>query len=449
MQQQLKMYRVATYVLVAIVLLVGSLGIFILQASRTQAATSQPQPSGTDFTWASVSAELSRSVSSPIISYDGQYLAYGSSMKLLVEGDTNNKNDVFVKDLSSGSVERVSVADNESQYSTDSYLQRVSSNGRYVLFGQRDSNNIYQVYMRDRQNDTTVHVSTSSSGSSANANTEAIGVSDDGEYILFNSFASNLDGPSTNNFYFLKNTQTGTVAHIPVPDPYGLNHTWVVEKAVMAADASKIVIMAWDNTVRVKDGQFNDIRRVIDINLGSSTATIISEPSTTAATVSATIEGVSRDGRYVLFSSQADFTGDVSYNSSLDYVSLFLRDTQTGGLSMIDKRSKGGGPGAVGPNLVANRSDNLISDDGRYIGFWSQVTTLDSGYNPTPTNNDPTLRQPSLYIRDRTNGTTTMMVNQIAWDAAFAPGAKKLAFTTNDNIYGADTGSRDIYLAEQ
>src|SRR5438445_4606649 len=49
--------------------------------------------------------------SDPQLSADGRYLAFSSKASNLVSGDTNSKEDVFVRDLVAGTIERVSLAD--------------------------------------------------------------------------------------------------------------------------------------------------------------------------------------------------------------------------------------------------------------------------------------------------------------------------------------------------
>ena len=49
--------------------------------------------------------------SSPAISYDGRFVAFESAASSLVPGDTNGMRDIFVVELATGLVERVSVSD--------------------------------------------------------------------------------------------------------------------------------------------------------------------------------------------------------------------------------------------------------------------------------------------------------------------------------------------------
>lgn len=78
----------------------------------------------------------------PSISADGRYIAFWSAAANLVPGDTNNDWDVFVRDLQLGVTSRVSIASNGSQaLSGSSFYPSISSDGRYVAF-QSDASNL-------------------------------------------------------------------------------------------------------------------------------------------------------------------------------------------------------------------------------------------------------------------------------------------------------------------
>lgn len=78
---------------------------------------------------------------SPSISADGRYVAFLSSARNLVDGDTNGVTDVFVRDTCSGvasnctpTTQRVSVAGDGSQADGPSTSATISPDGRYITF---------------------------------------------------------------------------------------------------------------------------------------------------------------------------------------------------------------------------------------------------------------------------------------------------------------------------
>ncbi|MBW6438221.1 hypothetical protein KZ829_31295 [Actinoplanes hulinensis] len=73
--------------------------------------------------------------SSPSISADGGHVTYTSMASNLVEGDTNNGGDVFVTDLSTGTIERVTVSDIGAQVAASvTAPPSISHDGRAVVF---------------------------------------------------------------------------------------------------------------------------------------------------------------------------------------------------------------------------------------------------------------------------------------------------------------------------
>jgi Tol biopolymer transport system component len=73
------------------------------------------------------------------ISADGRYMAFGSNAHYLVDGDTNQTYDAFVRDRLTGMTERVSVRSDGSEANGVSGFASISADGRYVAFQSRKS----------------------------------------------------------------------------------------------------------------------------------------------------------------------------------------------------------------------------------------------------------------------------------------------------------------------
>ena len=143
----------------------------------------------------------------PNINRGGRYIVFVSSASDLVAGDTNGVNDIFWLDLSGGSTERVSVADDESQGNgaASATLPAVSNDGRYVAFisgasnlVSGDNNGAADAFVRDRISGTTVCVSKSTDGTLGNAATNYLTMCDSGQFIFYVSTATNLVEGDTN-----------------------------------------------------------------------------------------------------------------------------------------------------------------------------------------------------------------------------------------------------------
>jgi Tol biopolymer transport system component len=81
-----------------------------------------------------------RTSGSPAMSGDGRFVAFHSNAYDLVAGDTNDRQDVFLRDLSTGTTVRVSVASDRTQANSSSLSPGLSSDGGVVVFSSSASN---------------------------------------------------------------------------------------------------------------------------------------------------------------------------------------------------------------------------------------------------------------------------------------------------------------------
>ncbi len=124
------------------------------------------------------------------ISPDGRYIAFSSNAGNLVANDFNGVKDVFLKDLQTGTVERVSLGADDGTTSEgvrDSDHPSVNEGGRYVAWDSPDENFNGKVYVRDRQQGTTQLVSVDNAGATGDSRNEYPFLSADGQYVAFSS----------------------------------------------------------------------------------------------------------------------------------------------------------------------------------------------------------------------------------------------------------------------
>jgi hypothetical protein len=139
------------------------------------------------------------------ISADGRYVAFESAATNLVAGDTNHKEDVFVRDRTAGTTTRVSVGGLATQGNDDSYVGSISADGRLVAF-ESDATNLVagdtnakrDVFVRDRVSGTTSLVSVDSLGAQGNDDSHRPSISANGRSVAFTSRATNLVSGDTN-----------------------------------------------------------------------------------------------------------------------------------------------------------------------------------------------------------------------------------------------------------
>jgi Tol biopolymer transport system component len=130
--------------------------------------------------------------SPPAVSADGRYVAFQSFATTLVAGDTNDEEDIFVRDLQTGVTERVSVDSTGMQGNTGSEYPALSADGRFVAFNSAasfvadDTNGVSDVYVHDRQTGTTERVSLTPSDEQLVSDVnQGPSISADGRYVVF------------------------------------------------------------------------------------------------------------------------------------------------------------------------------------------------------------------------------------------------------------------------
>jgi len=153
------------------------------------------------------------------LSHDDRFVVFESNASDLVPGDTNGTFDVFLRDLVTGQTTRVSLSSSGSQGDGDSFSPRISADGRFVAFSSAsdnlvsgDKNGFIDLFVRDLKTGKTTLVSKSTNGRQGNAETASSkGISADGRFVAYRSFASNLVPGDTNGAAdaFLTDRQTG------------------------------------------------------------------------------------------------------------------------------------------------------------------------------------------------------------------------------------------------
>jgi Tol biopolymer transport system component len=158
---------------------------------------------------------------SNVISADGRYVAFSSNADNLVATDSNGTRDIFVRDIQNETTTLVSVnkdgIDSGTGYSRET---AVSADGRFVVFSSEagdlvttDSNDTWDVFVRDIQSGTTTLVSVNKDGTDSGASHSGeVEISADGRYVAFSSYADNLVTTDSNGTrdVFVRDLQSGT-----------------------------------------------------------------------------------------------------------------------------------------------------------------------------------------------------------------------------------------------
>ena len=315
----------------------------------------------------------------PAVSGDGRYVAFDSYADNLEDDDIWSRSDVFRHDTVTGETILVSRNTAENLGSASSFEPDISNDGRYVVF-ESYANNMdpgdtdldYDIFLRDTQTTTTTIISINSDGTTyGNDNSINPVISADGRYVAFESDASTLVTGDTlgHKDIFRHDTQTGTTIRVSVKSD-GTEANGSSYVADISADGRYIAFnslasnLVNGDTNGVLDVFMHDTITGITIRISTtSTGTEVSNSSTSPA--------ISADGTYVTFHSSSDNLVAGDSNNATD---CFVKNTQTGAISLISK-AEDGTPVGTGTSAV----DSEISDDGVFVGFRTNATTLYPG----------------------------------------------------------------------
>ena len=137
------------------------------------------------------------------VSNDGRIVSFASDATNLVAGDTNGVRDIFWHDFSTGTTHRASVSTGGAQATLGSDVPTISANGHVIAFSSDATNLVpgvpgQNVFAHNRLTGTTVVVSVDSSGSVGNAGSSFPSLNRLGQFVAFQSNATNLVAGDTN-----------------------------------------------------------------------------------------------------------------------------------------------------------------------------------------------------------------------------------------------------------
>lgn len=159
----------------------------------------------------------------PSISADGRYVAFESYATNLVPNDTNDVSDIFVRDRTTNTTKRVSVASDGTESDDESFNASLSADGRYVAFDSLastlvldDTNWVSDIFVRDRTLNTTTRASLATDGTEADLDSFSPIISRSGRYVAFYSDATNLIADDTNSLgdAYLRDLQSGATERV-------------------------------------------------------------------------------------------------------------------------------------------------------------------------------------------------------------------------------------------
>jgi Tol biopolymer transport system component len=340
----------------------------------------------------------------PEISADGRFVTFISEASNLVENDGNGQEDVFIKDLDTGLVERASVLAARIS-SSPSRSQAFSSDGRFVAFASGlafDPRAGIAIYDRTLRTAETVIVDPSLSAGEPSLNS-------DGRFLAF----------ATGVVVFVLDRQTGARETISVSST-GVQGDGLNFAPAISGDGRFVAFASTANLAENDQNQTFDVF-VRDRLLGTTVAASMDGSGRAGG---GTRPAISADGRFVAFVSGGRLTPDVS-----DFgVNVFVRDLQMNVTERISTRSD-----TSGDFLAWSRPG--FSPDGRFVSFLSRAPDLVSG--------DGNLLRDAFVFDRVTRRTTRVNVGPVEPDrtgsAEFSP-----ALATAGSVIAFDSGASNL-----
>ncbi len=431
------MYQLITLLVVGIVFLVHSSVASAVLLQRTFTKISNPE---------SPSLIQGDNISAlSVISANGRYITFVSLAENLVANDTNGVADVFVRDLQTGIIARVSVDSAGNEGDSDSEEASVSADGRYVAFYSRstnlvsgDTNNDADIFLHDTQTGITTRVSVDSVGNESDGDSDEPSISQDGRYVAFTSSATNLVSGDTNGAedVFLHDIQTGTTTRVSV-DSAGNESDGSSNIPSMSADGRYVAFTS--SATNLVSGDTNNDADIFlhDTQTGTTTRVSVDSSGNEVTGGGSSNPSISSDGRYIIFPSNATnlVVNDTNYTED-----IFLHDTQTGTTTRVSVDSSGN-------ESDGSSNNSSMSADGRYVTFTSYATNLVA--NDTNNLND-------IFLHDTQTGTTTRISvdsnssesNDGSSNPSISSDGRYVTFESQaTNLIASDTNNQnDIFL---
>ena len=316
------------------------------------------------------------------VSRDGRIVVFESRSKRLVPGDSNGKRDVFVHDVATGETRRVSVASNGRQANDDSYSATISDDGRFVAFEsyatnlvRNDTNDWEDVFVHNLDTGRTRRVSVGDGEQEGNRGSSFPTMSAHGRYVLFSSDATNLVRPRKGHpaqqlFVRDRNEHTTEAVSLNSQEEWGNRNSYA---GIISASGRYVTFdSAAHNLVRGDTNTLDDIF-VRDLQRGRTRrVNVSSDEQQTVTSDSAEDEAHSYVGDI-----SADGRFVVFYTAAPNLVvndvnvdsDVFVRDRMQGTTSLVSVALTG-----LSGNGRSHRP--TISADGRYVVFSSDSTNL-------------------------------------------------------------------------
>jgi len=310
---------------------------------------------------------------SPAFSADGSLVAFASGAGNLVAGDTNGVYDIFVRNLKTGVTSRISVNSSGVESNGSSSGPSFSANGRFVAFLSyasnlvaEDGNAAADVFVHDLKTGITQRASVDSSGAEGNSFSYEPVLSENGRYVAFSSYASNLVSGDNNGTYdvFMRDLVKGVTQRISV-DNSGIEGNNESSGPAISSNGRYVAFHSKASNLIQGDGNYaidvflRDLKKGVTERVSLDSSGIEGNSTSIYPTISA-------NGRYVAFHSTATNLTAGDDNVTAD---VFVRDLRSRITELVSLDDSG----------IEGNSTSIypaISGNGRYVAFETYADNL-------------------------------------------------------------------------
>ena len=255
----------------------------------------------------------------------------------------------------------------------------LSADGNFVAFQSfasnlvaGDTNGTFDIFVHDRGTGTTERVNLSSSGVQANNQSANPSISADGRFVAFQSYASNLVADDTNGTVdvFVHDRNTGVTERVSLTSNGAQgNH----QSASPSISADGRIVAFYSNASNLVAGDSNNSTDIFIHDRQSGVTEIVSVSSTGAlAEDSSAAPSLSADGRFIAFIS---FATNLVENDVNELGDIFVHDRSTGTTELVSVSS-------TGEQANGDHGYFMISANGRFVVFSTEAGNLVNS-NPT------------------------------------------------------------------
>jgi len=345
-----------------------------------------------------------------------------------------------------GDITRISVASGGAEGNNMSRWPEISGDGNYVVFESDatnlvsdDTNSEPDIFVHNQQTGVTERVSVADNESQANSWSESNAISRDGRYVVFVSMASNLVSGDTNGILdvFLRDRLVGQTKRISV-DSSGAQAIGDEQSNFggLAISSDGRFVTYTSNLSNLVSGDTNGVEDVFvhDLQIGTTRRVSVSSNGQQANDSSGAAD-ISGDGQLIVFGSNATNLVSGDTNNARD---VFLHNLLTGQTTRVSVNSNE-------EQADHFSGEGVISENGRYVAFSSEAENLAPDYEIWE----------HVYVRDleagetRRASVTTSGDPMVGWAEAPAISAdgRFVAFEFDDRGDGAP--QRWIYVHDR